>query len=125
MLIALCRPYKGRPNFATPATNPQIAEELFLSVAAVKSHWRSLTRAFGIDDLPQQEKRQRWSRWRCSSASCAKRTSNRSAATWITGSSSMSVPVSDVDRAKAFYVDQAGFNADHDHQVPTSCASCS
>jgi predicted enzyme related to lactoylglutathione lyase len=27
------------------------------------------------------------------------------------------VPVSDVDRAKAFYVDQAGFNADHDHTV--------
>ncbi len=27
------------------------------------------------------------------------------------------VPVSDVDRAKAFYVDQMGFNADHDHQV--------
>ena len=27
------------------------------------------------------------------------------------------VPVSDVDRAKAFYVDQAGFNADHDHVV--------
>src|SRR3954464_6555557 len=27
------------------------------------------------------------------------------------------VPVTDVDRAKAFYVDQAGFNADHDHQV--------
>ena len=29
----------------------------------------------------------------------------------------ISVPVSDVDRAKAFYVDQAGFNADHDHRV--------
>ncbi|MDQ6726571.1 MAG: glyoxalase superfamily protein [Actinomycetota bacterium] len=29
----------------------------------------------------------------------------------------VSVPVSDVDRAKAFYVDQVGFNADHDHQV--------
>jgi catechol 2,3-dioxygenase-like lactoylglutathione lyase family enzyme len=29
----------------------------------------------------------------------------------------VSVPVSDVDRAKAFYVDQAGFNADHDHKV--------
>jgi len=29
----------------------------------------------------------------------------------------MQVPVSDVDRAKAFYVDQVGFNADHDHQV--------
>jgi predicted enzyme related to lactoylglutathione lyase len=29
----------------------------------------------------------------------------------------VNVPVSDVDRAKAFYVEQAGFNADHDHQV--------
>jgi predicted enzyme related to lactoylglutathione lyase len=29
----------------------------------------------------------------------------------------VSVPVSDVDRAKAFYVDQVGFNADYDHQV--------
>ena len=29
----------------------------------------------------------------------------------------ISIPVSDVDRAKAFYVEQAGFNADHDHQV--------
>jgi catechol 2,3-dioxygenase-like lactoylglutathione lyase family enzyme len=28
----------------------------------------------------------------------------------------VAVPVSDVDRAKAFYV-QAGFNADHDYQV--------
>lgn len=27
------------------------------------------------------------------------------------------VPVTDVDRAKRFYVEQAGFNADHDHQV--------
>src|SRR4051812_40107944 len=27
------------------------------------------------------------------------------------------VPVSDIERAKAFYVDQVGFNADHDHQV--------
>ena len=59
VLIALCRPYKGGAAFATPATNPQIAEELYLSVAAVKSHLRALTRAFGIDDLPQQEKRQR------------------------------------------------------------------
>jgi predicted enzyme related to lactoylglutathione lyase len=29
----------------------------------------------------------------------------------------VAIPVSDVDRAKAFYVEQAGFNADHDHQV--------
>jgi predicted enzyme related to lactoylglutathione lyase len=27
------------------------------------------------------------------------------------------VPVSDVDRAKAFYVEKVGFNADQDHQV--------
>lgn len=29
----------------------------------------------------------------------------------------VTLPVSDVDRAKAFYVDQVGFNADHDHRV--------
>ena len=29
----------------------------------------------------------------------------------------VAVPVSDVDRAKAFYVDQAGFVADQDHDV--------
>lgn len=27
------------------------------------------------------------------------------------------IPVSDVDRAKAFYTDKLGFNADHDHRV--------
>jgi catechol 2,3-dioxygenase-like lactoylglutathione lyase family enzyme len=30
------------------------------------------------------------------------------------------VPVTDVDRAKAFYVDKVGFNADHDHRVNES-----
>ena len=29
----------------------------------------------------------------------------------------ITVPVSDVDRAKAFYTDRVGFNADHDHTV--------
>jgi predicted enzyme related to lactoylglutathione lyase len=29
----------------------------------------------------------------------------------------VAVPVSDVDRAKAFYTDQVGFNADHDHRI--------
>jgi catechol 2,3-dioxygenase-like lactoylglutathione lyase family enzyme len=29
----------------------------------------------------------------------------------------IAVPVSDVDRAKAFYADKAGFNLDHDHRV--------
>ena len=27
------------------------------------------------------------------------------------------VPVTDVDRAKEFYVDKVGFHADHDHTV--------
>ena len=29
----------------------------------------------------------------------------------------IAIPVSDVDRAKAFYVEKAGFIADHDHKV--------
>ena len=29
----------------------------------------------------------------------------------------VSIPVSDVDRAKAFYTEKAGFHADHDHTV--------
>lgn len=29
----------------------------------------------------------------------------------------VAIPVTDVDRAKAFYVDQVGFNADQDHRV--------
>jgi predicted enzyme related to lactoylglutathione lyase len=29
----------------------------------------------------------------------------------------VAIPVSDVDRAKAFYTEQVGFNADHDYQV--------
>jgi catechol 2,3-dioxygenase-like lactoylglutathione lyase family enzyme len=32
----------------------------------------------------------------------------------------VTVPVSDVDRAKAFYVEKAGFHADHDHRVNES-----
>lgn len=29
----------------------------------------------------------------------------------------VAIPVTDVDRAKEFYVERAGFNADHDHAV--------
>jgi catechol 2,3-dioxygenase-like lactoylglutathione lyase family enzyme len=29
----------------------------------------------------------------------------------------VAIPVTDVDRAKAFYVEQVGFHADHDYQV--------
>jgi len=29
----------------------------------------------------------------------------------------VTIPVSDVDRAKSFYTEKVGFNADHDHRV--------
>jgi DNA-binding CsgD family transcriptional regulator len=45
--------------FATPATNKEIAEEVFLSVDAVKAHLRSLFERFGLENLPQNQKRAR------------------------------------------------------------------
>jgi FHA domain-containing protein/regulatory LuxR family protein len=59
VLVSLCRPYKDGGSFATPATNQQIAEELFLSVDAVKTHLRVLFAKFGIEALPQNQKRMR------------------------------------------------------------------
>ena len=56
VLIALCRPFKDN-NYATPATNQQIANELVVSVDAVKSTLRALFEVFGVDDLPQNQKR--------------------------------------------------------------------
>jgi hypothetical protein len=58
VLIALCRPVVEASS-ATPATNPQIAAEVFLSVDAVKAHLRILFDRFGLGDLPQNEKRGR------------------------------------------------------------------
>jgi pSer/pThr/pTyr-binding forkhead associated (FHA) protein len=57
VLISLCRPFKGGGQYAVPAGNQQIADELVLSVAAVKTHLRLLYDKFGIEDLPQREKR--------------------------------------------------------------------
>jgi pSer/pThr/pTyr-binding forkhead associated (FHA) protein len=57
VLIALCRPYRDGSDFATPATNKQIAEEVFLSVDAVKAHLRALFERFEVGDLPQNQKR--------------------------------------------------------------------
>jgi hypothetical protein len=59
VLVALCRPYKDDEAFARPATNQQIAEELVLSVDAVKTHLRALFRAFDVGEAPQNEKRLR------------------------------------------------------------------
>ena len=41
VLIALCRPFKDS-TYSTPATNQQIADELVVSVDAVKSNLRAL-----------------------------------------------------------------------------------
>jgi hypothetical protein len=58
VLVALCRPYR-EGNYATPATNQQIASEIFLSVDAVKMHLRTLFGKFQLGELPQNQKRAR------------------------------------------------------------------
>jgi pSer/pThr/pTyr-binding forkhead associated (FHA) protein len=59
ILIALCRPYAAGSEFATPATNRAIGDEVYLSVDAVKAHLRTLFERFGVGDLPQNQKRMR------------------------------------------------------------------
>jgi pSer/pThr/pTyr-binding forkhead associated (FHA) protein len=59
VLVALCRPFKETTAFVTPATNEQIAKELYLSVDAVKKYMRALFEKFGVEHLPQNEKRAR------------------------------------------------------------------
>jgi pSer/pThr/pTyr-binding forkhead associated (FHA) protein len=56
VLVALCRPYRDG-GFGTPATNQDIASELYLSVDAVKMHLRTLFAKFELGDLPQNQKR--------------------------------------------------------------------
>jgi predicted component of type VI protein secretion system len=59
VLVALCRPYASGSDFATPATNRQIADDVSLSVDAVKANLRALFERFEIGDLPQNKKRVR------------------------------------------------------------------
>jgi FHA domain len=59
VLIALCRPYRDGGSFAIPASNQQIASEVFLSVDAVKMHLRALFHRFELTELPQNKKRTR------------------------------------------------------------------
>jgi pSer/pThr/pTyr-binding forkhead associated (FHA) protein len=59
VLVALCRPFKESAAFVTPPTNDQIAQELYLSVDAVKKHLRALFEKLGVEHLPQNEKRAR------------------------------------------------------------------
>jgi DNA-binding CsgD family transcriptional regulator len=58
VLIALCRPVK-LSAYSAPASNREIAEEVFLSVDAVKAHLRVLFERFGLESLPQNQKRAR------------------------------------------------------------------
>lgn len=59
ILAALARPFTDSDGLAAPATNQVIAAEVHLSVDAVKGHLRVLYARFGLDELPQQEKRVR------------------------------------------------------------------
>jgi pSer/pThr/pTyr-binding forkhead associated (FHA) protein len=58
VLVALCRPLADSA-YATPATNREIAEEVHLSVDAVKAHLRVVFERLGLGDLPQNQKRAR------------------------------------------------------------------
>jgi pSer/pThr/pTyr-binding forkhead associated (FHA) protein len=57
VLLALCRPFREGSEFASPATNKQVADEVFLSVDAVKANLRALFETFEVGDLPQNQKR--------------------------------------------------------------------
>lgn len=59
IMIALCRPFREGSQYAVPATNQQIADEVHLSVDAVKGNLRTLFERFGIGELPQNQKRVR------------------------------------------------------------------
>ncbi len=59
VLVALCRPFRDGDSYATPASNQLIADEVFLSVDAVKMHLRALFNKLGLTALPQNQKRAR------------------------------------------------------------------
>ena len=59
VLAALCRPYRAGNRFATPATDDQIAEDLILSVAEVRTHLRILCAKLGITNPSAQDTRVR------------------------------------------------------------------
>jgi pSer/pThr/pTyr-binding forkhead associated (FHA) protein len=59
VLLSLCRPFRDSAAFVTAPSNEEIAGELSVSVAAVKKHLKTLYERFGVDHLPQNEKRAR------------------------------------------------------------------
>ncbi|CAN5498070.1 hypothetical protein BH10ACT11_BH10ACT11_01600 [soil metagenome] len=59
VLVALCRPFAAGSEFSTPAPNKVVADEVFLSVDAVKANLRSLFDRFEVGELAQNQKRVR------------------------------------------------------------------
>jgi pSer/pThr/pTyr-binding forkhead associated (FHA) protein len=59
ILLALCRPYREDAPFVTPASNREIAGEVFLSVDRVKAHLSALFELLGVDEERQTHKRAR------------------------------------------------------------------
>jgi hypothetical protein len=59
ILIALCRPYREGSPFVTPASNREIAAEVFLSVDRVKAHLSALFELLGVGEERQTHKRAR------------------------------------------------------------------
>jgi pSer/pThr/pTyr-binding forkhead associated (FHA) protein len=57
--VALCAPLLEGSEGSLPATNQEIAEAVFLSVDAVKTHLRALFAKFELDSMPQNRKRAR------------------------------------------------------------------
>jgi pSer/pThr/pTyr-binding forkhead associated (FHA) protein len=57
VLVALCRPFGSEREFVAPASNREIAEEVFLSVDAVKANLRALFDRFEIGELAQNKNR--------------------------------------------------------------------
>jgi pSer/pThr/pTyr-binding forkhead associated (FHA) protein len=56
VLVALCRPIV-EGSFGAPSSNQQIADELVVGVETVKTHMHALFEAFGVQGLPQNQKR--------------------------------------------------------------------
>jgi DNA-binding CsgD family transcriptional regulator len=57
VLVALCRPVLGGDALAVPLTNQQLAAELYLSVDSIKTHLKALFATFGLDEVPNSQKR--------------------------------------------------------------------
>lgn len=57
ILIALCRPQLTEGSFHAPASNKEIAAEVFLGVDTVKTQLRALFAKYALDGLPQNQKR--------------------------------------------------------------------